>query len=315
MKTKTIEKVIREKIEDWLESIEDKEVRDLAAKNTIVTGGCIASMLLKEKVNDYDIYFRNRTTAIEVAKYYVNRFKIKNKEGIDFSIFVDTSKDDRVRIMVKSAGVASEGGSEKPYQYFEGSAEGEAGEYVSKVMTDPGDIEDTREDAQTAFNDQSDGSKPRYRPVFLSTNAVTLSGRIQIVLRFYGSPEEIHSNYDYVHCTNYWISWEDKGLRLNQKALEVLLTRELLYVGSKYPICSLFRLRKFIKRGWSVNAGQILKISLQISDLNLNDLEVLQDQLTGVDVAYFIEVLGKLREKDPEKVNRAYLIEIVDRMF
>ena len=38
-------------------------------------------------------------------------------------------------------------------------------------------------------------------------------------------------------------------------------------------------------------------------------------QLTGVDVAYFLEVIAKLKEKDPEKVNSAYLIEIIDRMF
>ena len=43
--------------------------------------------------------------------------------------------------------------------------------------------------------------------------------------------------------------------------------------------------------------------------------DVLQDQLTGVDCAYFCEVMNKLKEKDPEKVNSAYLIEIIDRMF
>jgi hypothetical protein len=42
---------------------------------------------------------------------------------------------------------------------------------------------------------------------------------------------------------------------------------------------------------------------------------VLEDQLTGVDCAYFINVVNRLRSKDPEKVNTAYLIEIIDRMF
>ncbi|HXJ41375.1 MAG TPA: hypothetical protein VNH18_18985, partial [Bryobacteraceae bacterium] len=60
----------------------------------------------------------------------------------------------------------------------------------------------------------------------------------------------------------------------------------------------LFRLRKFIKRGWSINAGQILKIAFQVSELDLNNLEVLEDQLTGVDVAYFVQLITKLKEKD-----------------
>lgn len=54
---------------------------------------------------------------------------------------------------------------------------------------------------------------------------------------------------------------------------------------------------------------------MQVSELDLKDIKVLEDQLTGVDVAYFIEVISKLKEKDPEKVNSAYLIEIIDRMF
>ena len=67
MKTKTIEKVLQKKINEWLNSITDDRVRVLARKNTIVTGGSIASMLLNEPVNDYDIYFRNIETVIAVA--------------------------------------------------------------------------------------------------------------------------------------------------------------------------------------------------------------------------------------------------------
>jgi hypothetical protein len=314
MKAKTIKKVIGKKIDEWLETIEDESVRDLAKRNTIVTGGCIASMLLKERVNDFDLYFKTRETAQAVAQYYIDRFTIKKREGIDCKIFLDTTNPNRVKIVVKSAGIASEEGTDKPYQYFESRAEGEAGEYVSEIIQDPGDIEDVYEDTETKALETEDDGKPKYRPVFLSTNAITLSHRIQLIFRFFGTPNQIHEFYDYVHCTNHWTSW-DKELVLKQPALECLLARELIYVGSKYPICSIFRLRKFIKRGWTINAGQILKICMQISDLDLTKVEVLQDQLTGVDCAYFMEVIGKLKENDPEKVNSAYLIEIIDRMF
>ena len=54
---------------------------------------------------------------------------------------------------------------------------------------------------------------------------------------------------------------------------------------------------------------------MQISALDLTNLEILEDQLTGVDTAYFLQVLDRLKEKDPEKVNTAYLCEILDRMF
>lgn len=322
MKAKTIKSVIRNKVDGLLASIEDEDVRKIAAKNIIVTGGCIASMLLKEKVNDFDIYLRTREATIAVAQYYVDRFKIKNRKGIECTIsikvdkFTDLVTQDRVRIVVKSAGIASEKGTEKPYKYFEGSARAEdAGEYVSEIMNDTGQIEDQYEETEEmALNTDDEEGKAKHRPIFLSTNAITLSGKIQIILRFYGDPDEIHKNYDFQHCTNYWTSWDDH-LELRKEALECLLSKELLYVGSKYPICSIFRIRKFLKRGFQITASQILKICLQISQLDLTDINVLQDQLTGVDCAYFLEVIEKLKEKDPQKVNSTYLCEILDRMF
>lgn len=312
MKAKTINKIIKSKVDDWLASIEDERVRALASKNTVVTGGCIASMLLKEPVNDFDLYFTNKETTAAVAEYYVARFSSKNKAGITVPIFVD-QEGDRVRIVVKSAGVASEEGTTTPYEYFESRPDEHAGRYVGEVLGDAGDIEEAMEEATEAALAVDDG-KPKYRPVFLSTNAITLSHKVQIVLRFYGSADTIHENYDYAHCTNYWTSKDDE-LVLRQPALESLLAKELRYIGSKYPICSVIRLRKFIKRGWSVNAGQILKMMLQISELDLKDHAVLQDQLTGVDAAYFVQLVSKVKEKDPEKVNSAYLVEIIDRMF
>lgn len=319
MKAKTIKSILRKKYDDFLKSIDDDNVRSLLEKNGIITGGCIASMLLGEQIRDFDLYLKNRETALAVAKYYVSRFKSKNKHGIDVPIFVDENTEDRVRIVVKSAGVSSENGSEKPYEYFEGRADGDpaASEYLSDVMDNPFDIENTLDDIKDLLKDQTDKPEEnlrRYRPVFLSTNAITLSDKIQIVLRFYGDPEEIHKNYDFVHATNYWCSWNNE-LVLQPKALESLLSKELRYVGSKYPICSLIRVRKFIERGWRINAGQILKMSMQVSELDLKDPAVLQEQTTGVDAAFFVELMRKVKEHNPDKVDSCYLCEIIDRMF
>lgn len=313
MQAKTIKKVLREKVDAWLASIEDETVRKAAADNTIVTGGCIASMLLGEKINDFDLYFRSKETAVLVAKYYVARFNPKNKHGIPCAVVVQELPD-RVKVVIKSAGIASEGGTTKDYEYFETQAEGEAADYVGDVMTDAGEIQDTHDELKEAALEVKDEGKPKYRPVFMSSNAITLSHRIQVVLRFCGAPEEIHANYDFAHCTNYWTSW-DSALVLRPEALEALLARQLRYIGSKYPICSVLRTRKFIQRGWRINAGQYLKMVLQISELDLKDYAVLEEQLTGVDVAYFAEVLSKVREQDPTKINSAYLIEILGRMF
>lgn len=324
MKAKTIKQTLRKKIDDWLASIEDDGVRKIAASNTIVTGGSIASMLLREEVNDFDIYFRTGKAALAIARYYASRFDPNIKAGIPCNIIVanehgeEYTKDDpeggRVKIYIKSAGIASEDGTEVPYEYFESRPEDDAAGYVAEIMGDPGDIQDTYEQTEALALNTVDDDRPKYRPVFMSSNAITLSHRVQLVIRFYGEPDEIHENYDFVHCTSYWKSW-DGELVLRPAALEALLAKELRYIGSKYPICSLIRIRKFIQRGWTINAGQILKACMQISELDLTSVKVLEDQLTGVDAAYFLEVMSKMKEKDPTKVNSAYLIEIIDRMF
>jgi hypothetical protein len=321
MKTKTINKVINKKFDEWLASITDENVRKLVEKGSILTGGSIASMLLREPVNDFDFYFKDLETTKAVAEYYVAKFKknppktMKFPDGREVQMgvkVIDTVTPYRVRIYIKSAGIAgedqveSEGGdaretgeNEHPYQYFEQQAPEAAEEYVDEVM---------------AGKQEKKAEKYDYRPIFLTDNAISLNGDIQMVIRFYGKPEEIHENYDYVHATNYWTSW-DRKVTLRTEALECLLTKELRYIGSKYPICSLIRARKFIQRDWTINAGQFLKISMQISELNLKDYEVLKEQLVGMDIAYFLQVLAALKEKDPTKINAAYLSEIIDRIF
>lgn len=322
MKTKTINKVLCNKFDEWVASIEDAGLRERVKKNTVITGGAIASMLLGEPVNDFDVYFRDWETNKAVAEYYVKRFQPQSKRGIPCEIYVADAKTlgsskvgDRIKIVIQSAGIASEDGAETPYQYFETPEEGAGGQYVSEVMQDVGDIEDTYSQVEEGvLQAEEDDGKPRFRPVFMSSNAITLSQKIQIVIRFWGNPDELHENYAFIHCTNYWTSWERK-VTLNPRALEALLTKELRYVGSKYPLCSIMRLRKFIQRGWTVNAGQILKAVMQLNEVDLLDPKVLEDQLTGVDSAYFAEVIQKLSERNPEKIETAYLIEIIDRMF
>lgn len=309
MKGKTINAIITKKVNTWIESIEDAYLQQKLRKNVIVTGGCIASMLLGEDVNDFDIYIRDHRTTKAVADYYVSRFIAKKGNSTTSNDLEVTDEGGRVKIVSRSSGVSEEEPAEA--KYLE-SATGDNSAYIAKVLDNPADIEDVHEDTEIAV--QVNPAEHKYRPVFLSSNAITLSDKIQIVLRFYGEPDEIHGNYDFAHCMNYWTSW-NKEMVLKPEALESLLSKELRYVGSLYPVCSVVRLRKFIARGWRINAGQILKMAMQISALDLTDLEVLEDQLTGVDTSYFVQLLSGLKDKDPVKVNTAYLVEIVDRIF
>lgn len=302
-----IKRELVKKINEWLDSIEDEQVYAAAKKDVIVTGGSIASMLLGEQINDFDLYFRSKKTTSMVAEYYVGKFNEahKLKVGENVTEYAPEVREeaiknckgdteDRVTIFMKSAGVASE--QQKEYGYFETLGEQQTIEFAESLI---------------------ESSKPKldkYRPVFLSQNAITLSDKVQLVIRFYGEPEKIHSNYDFAHAMCYWDHCKEE-LVLPAEAMEMMLSRTLVYRGSLYPVASIFRAKKFIERGWRITAGQMLKIMWQISELDLSDYEVLKEQLTGVDMAYMWQLTEALKDVDPEKINSAYIATIIDRIF
>lgn len=350
MTIKVLQGIIRRKIQQWLDTITDAELREAVANNVIVTGGSITSLLLNEVVNDYDVYLKDKDVLVRLMSYYLAIFA-KNPpprftQGGLVKMWVDTRKD-WPRIYIKSAGVAGvtpdddDDPAKLGYKYFESAPAHEAGEYVDQVTESlksqlldtvenldqqPSCVEhaDVRTLVEAAIEDETSpkergcgaAAKNKYRPIFMTSNAITLSDRIQLVTRFSGTAEEIHKNFDFVHCTN-WYDFKDNKLVLSTDALAATLTRELRYVGSLYPICSIIRLRKFIKRGWTVNAGQIIKMAFQVSDLDLTNLGVLEDQLIGVDAAYFVQLVDILRDKanSGQTVDTAYVIELIDQLL
>src|SRR5699024_3728910 len=261
MKAKTIKRILNKKHKEFVDSIKDEEVQKLVRKNSIITGGAITSMLLNEPVNDFDYYFTDKETTLKVAEYFVSEFK-KTHKLVDVEVKED---EGRIKVFVSSKGVAGE--------------------------PEPHEIDEEPEVEEAKDEEESKG----FEPVFLTTNAISLKGKIQLVIRFYGEPEQIHDNYDFIHATYKW-STKKNYLSIPRKALEAILTRELKYAGSKYPLASIFRTKKFTERGSTVNAGQYLKMALQLNDMNLHDPKVLEEQLTGVDFSYFQMIIQDIKE-------------------
>lgn len=295
---KTIEEKINFKVNEFIKELknisksEDENFETEIKNSIIISGGCIASMLLGEPVNDYDIYFNDREVAKKVAKIYVNKLSTKNDRVSDIDIR-DTKFG--IEIFIKSAGLATdEGQNLDEYQYFEALSPQELAKYLKKV-----DSEKVKD----------------YHPQYISSNAITLGGDIQLILRFIGDVEEVHRSFDFTHAKNYWSA--ETGLILNINSLESIMSKRLKYSGSMFPICSLIRMRKFLKRNWTISAGEILKISMDISKLDLTDAEVLRDQLTGVDQAFFHEVIQMLKEgeKEGKTIDQTYIVEVIERVF
>jgi len=321
MKQSTIKIVLRKKLKNWLSTIEDPTLREKLSDNVIVCGGSIASLLLGEKPNDYDLYFRTKEASLSAAIYYSGRFNRVHGSNIqvkeeDFTN-IKGIVENRIILFMKSSGVESEARieSKEAYKFFELYPESDTEDYMdslSELSTKT--LEDKPEEVIDALNVELAVKTP-YRPVFLSDNAITLSDKMQLIIRFYGEPIDIFENFDFAHAMCYFDYRKDE-LVCPHEALESLLSKNLDYKGSLYPLASIFRIRKFINRGWRISVGQMLKILWQVNELNLKDPVTLRDQLIGVDTAYMHQLINALQQEKPTtRIDSTYIANLIDKIF
>lgn len=352
MKPKKIKKKLKDKLNKFVESINDPKLKKLIKENTIITGGAIANMFLGEPVNDYDLYFTDKETVIDVAEYFCKKAKkdgvadmfilhgdtdivkavanlnisilqesinteIKNNENDELSFNCPIELFDscpKEVLAIKTEYNLSWRLIHNIYHTFKNDmdrvkvySDGSWG--VNGCATD-----DEKIDSQEVESEQDE----KYEVKFISANAITLSDKMQLIIRFYGDAKEIHSNFDYVHATCYWTSC-DNELYTKSEALEALLGKYLIYKGSKYPLASIFRARKFIYRGWTIDAGQYLKMVFQLNELDLHDIYILEEQLTGVDLLYFNQIVNDMKFKQMKdadfNASTDYFIKIIEKIF
>jgi len=188
--------------------------------NAFVAGGAIASIFSNNKINDYDIYFRNAN---------------------DYSIAVSSFKS--------QVGLAQ----------------------CEVVCTTPNAV------------------------TFKTKNKCT----IQLISFSFGSPSGIFDKFDFTCCMGAFLFKEGRFF-LHPEFLHHLSQRRLVYnTNNDYPLSSLFRVRKFIqKRGYIIDAVNLVKIALAIHKLDLSDVATLHRQLAGVSTSV-LELFMKKLERRP----------------
>lgn len=292
-KPNQIKRTIQNKIKEWTNTIGDIDLKEEIKENCIITGGCIASMLLGEPVNDYDVFFRDLNITKWIAEYYsglINTKIARNEEKIQ--VFVNNN-----RIQLKIVDPVHTSTNQSAINVFSPIAQNENKVRLVSLLTP--------------------NINKKYMPIFASNNAITLSNDLQLIIRFYGEPDDIHETFDFVHCMNYYDSGEDE-LVLKPEALQCLLSKMLVYTGSMYPISSIIRTRKFISRGFTCSGGEYLKMAYQASKLDMDDIDVLKEQLVGVDAVQFDAIITELenKKKNPNySVNYDDLAELVEKNF
>jgi hypothetical protein len=84
-----------------------------------------------------------------------------------------------------------------------------------------------------------------------------------------------------------------------------------------------------MKRGWSISAGELLKLASNITRVDLESIDTLTDQLQGVDTSYMMSLIRELRtgvndykSNNPSHSDKEYrewaitmISELVDRVW
>lgn len=288
MQRKTINKVISKKVDEWLETITDAPLKKDVRKSLLVSGGCITSLFLNQPVNDFDVYIQDINVLYRLANYY---FPNKVIDGRKREQYLEDLKRSNGYSVTEDMGA----------------------EFVRYKNLKADQIKMDVPKYGEKFTLEKGNDAPKYQVAFISENAISLTDQIQIVTRFSGTPEQIHVNFDFMHATNYFTF--ENGLVTNIVALESTLTKELKYQGSLYPLTSIIRMKKFIMRGWKISAGEMLKMMFQVSELNLKNPQILEEQLIGVDIAYFGVLIEILKDVPEEKITAPYLNALIDKVF
>jgi hypothetical protein len=131
------------------------------------------------------------------------------------------------------------------------------------------------------------------------------------------NPKNIIEQFDYSVCMGAY-DLDTQEFTLNENFLEHIARRELYYnIKGKYPLASLFRLRKYFKKGYTISGTEIIKLGLSINNLNIKDYRELKQQLEGIDTLFLEQLTNKLLTS--EYANKKYdfneFLNLVDEYY
>ena len=130
-------------------------------------------------------------------------------------------------------------------------------------------------------------------------------------------PKDIINQFDYSVCMGAY-DIDNKQFILQDGFIEHIARRELYFnVNAKYPLASLFRLRKYLKKGYTISGTEIIKLGLSINNLKMTNYMELKKQLEGIDTLFLAELTNKLMT--PEYAEREYdfnaFVSMIDEYF
>lgn len=134
--------------------------------------------------------------------------------------------------------------------------------------------------------------------------------RVQYIKAVTGNPREVIGRFDFTICQAAFLA--DRTFHLGEYFLQHLAQRRLVFnLAAEFPICSLYRTRKFIGRGFTFSGVEAIKLGLSIQKLKIENYGDLKKQLLGIDTSF----LKKLTDSLDSKTEMKYELNEFEALF
>lgn len=114
---------------------------------------------------------------------------------------------------------------------------------VIKLFTEDESYKNEVADINDKYRDVVDAPSGK----LITENAITLKNDIQIITKHYGLPEEVRKTFDFIHCTPYFDS-RDQKLYISKKQYDLNMNKTLKCNNASAITSS--REQKFFNKGW-----------------------------------------------------------------
>jgi len=111
-----------------------------------------------------------------------------------------------------------------------------------------------------------------------------------------GEPEAIFAKYDFIICMGAY-DFLQEAFVLHPHFLKHIAQRRLVFhSGTLFPICSLLRAHKYVKRGYTITGVEIIKMGLAVHSVKIETFRDLRRQLMGIDTAFLKDLTDRFAD-------------------
>ena len=131
----------------------------------------------------------------------------------------------------------------------------------------------------------------------------TVGHRVQLIKVVTGEPDEVISKFDFTVCQAAMsVPGSISIFYFDVDFFPHLAQRRLVFnTAAQFPVCSLYRAAKYIKRGFHFSGIDAIKLGLKIQALDISNYAELRRQLMGIDTLFLKDLTDSLAGQDTKK--------------